>query len=43
MAALPDSPVVWVEEYLRTSYEPDMEFVDGVCFPHPSAGTDRHL
>jgi Uma2 family endonuclease len=30
MAALPDSHVVSLEEYLRTSYEPDMEFVDGV-------------
>jgi Uma2 family endonuclease len=30
MAALPDSPVVSVEEYLRTSYDPDVEFVDGV-------------
>jgi len=29
MTALPDSPVVSVEEYLRTSYDPDMEFVDG--------------
>jgi Uma2 family endonuclease len=30
MAALPDSPLVSVEEYLRTSYDPDVEFVDGV-------------
>jgi Uma2 family endonuclease len=30
MAALPDSPLVSVEEYLRTSYDPDMEFVDGM-------------
>ena len=30
MAALPDSPMVSVEEYLRTSYDPDVEFVDGV-------------
>ena len=29
MAALPDSPLVSVEEYLSTSYDPDMEFVDG--------------
>jgi len=29
MAALPDSPVASVEEYLRTSYDPDVEFVDG--------------
>jgi Uma2 family endonuclease len=29
MAALPDSPVVPVEEYLSTSYDPDVEFVDG--------------
>jgi Uma2 family endonuclease len=27
---LPDSPLVSVEEYLGTSYDPDMEFVDGV-------------
>jgi Uma2 family endonuclease len=30
MAALPDSSAVSLEEYLRTSYEPDVEFVDGV-------------
>jgi Uma2 family endonuclease len=30
MAALPDSPLVSVEEYLNTHYEPDVEFVDGV-------------
>jgi len=30
MAALPDSSAVSLEEYLRTSYEPDMDFVDGV-------------
>jgi Uma2 family endonuclease len=30
MAASPDSTAVSLEEYLRTSYEPDMEFVDGV-------------
>jgi hypothetical protein len=30
MAALPDSSVVALEEYLRTSYDPDVEFVDGV-------------
>jgi Uma2 family endonuclease len=30
MAALPDSSVVSLEEYLRTSYDPDVEFVDGV-------------
>ena len=29
MAALPDSPLVSVEEYLGTCYDPDMEFVDG--------------
>jgi len=29
MAALPDSPAISVEEYLRTSYDPDVEFVDG--------------
>jgi len=30
MAALPNSPVVAVEEYLNTSYDPDVEYVDGV-------------
>jgi len=30
MAASPDSFWVSLEEYLRTSYDPDMEFVDGV-------------
>jgi Uma2 family endonuclease len=30
MAALPHSPLVSVEEYLNTAYDPDVEFVDGV-------------
>ena len=30
MAALPNSPLVSVEEYLNTVYEPDVEYVDGV-------------
>jgi Uma2 family endonuclease len=30
MAATPNSPVVSVEEYLNTLYDPDVEFVDGV-------------
>ena len=30
MAALPKSPLVSVEEYLNTPYDPDVEFVDGV-------------
>jgi Uma2 family endonuclease len=30
MAALPDSPLVSVEDYQNTSYDPDVEFVDGV-------------
>jgi|SRR5580704_15860970 Uma2 family endonuclease len=30
MAAQPNSPLVSVEEYLNTSYDPDVEFVDGV-------------
>jgi Uma2 family endonuclease len=30
MAALPTSPLVSVEEYLNTSYDPDVEYVDGV-------------
>ena len=30
MAALPNSPLVSLEEYLNTAYDPDLEFVDGV-------------
>jgi len=30
MAALPNSPLVPVEEYLNTVYDPDVEYVDGV-------------
>jgi Uma2 family endonuclease len=30
MAALPNSPLIPVEEYLNTAYDPDVEFVDGV-------------
>jgi len=30
MAALPNPPLVTVEEYLSTAYDPDVEFVDGV-------------
>jgi Uma2 family endonuclease len=30
MAALPNSPLVPVEEYLNTIYDPDVEYVDGV-------------
>jgi Uma2 family endonuclease len=30
MAALPNSPLLSVEEYLNTTYDPDVEFVDGV-------------
>src|SRR5436305_9400744 len=30
MAALPNSPLLSVEEYLNTPYHPDLEFVDGV-------------
>src|SRR4051812_29379188 len=30
MATLPDTPLVSVDEYLSTSYRPDVEFVDGV-------------
>lgn len=30
MAALPPLPRVTVEEYLNTSYEPDVEYVDGI-------------
>lgn len=27
---MPDSPLISVEEYLNTPYDPDVEFVDGV-------------
>ena len=30
MAANPSPPLVTVEEYLATSYHPDVEYVDGV-------------
>ena len=30
MAALPNPPPVSVEEYQKTSYDPDVEFVDGI-------------
>ena len=30
MAALPNLPLIPVEEYLNTAYDPDVEFVDGV-------------
>ena len=30
MAALPNSPLLSVDEYLNTSYDPDVEFVDGI-------------
>jgi Uma2 family endonuclease len=30
MAALPTSPPIPVEEYLNTSYDPDVEYVDGI-------------
>ena len=30
MAAAPDTPLVPVDEYLNTSYSPDVEYVDGV-------------
>jgi Uma2 family endonuclease len=30
MAALPQSALISVEEYLNTQYDPDVEFVDGV-------------
>jgi Uma2 family endonuclease len=36
MAALPDPPVVSAEEYLHTTYDPDMEFVDGVLVERKS-------
>jgi Uma2 family endonuclease len=29
MAALPNLPLISLEEYLQTSYDPDVEFVDG--------------
>ena len=30
MAALPSTPLVTVEDYLNSAYDPDVEFVDGV-------------
>jgi Uma2 family endonuclease len=30
MAALPDAPVIPVDEYLNSSYRPDLEYVDGL-------------
>ena len=30
MATAPTLPLVSVEEYLRTSYEPNCEYIDGV-------------
>jgi Uma2 family endonuclease len=30
MAALPNPPLVSVEDYLNTSYDPDLEYVDGI-------------
>ncbi len=30
MAALPNLPLISVEEYQNTSYDPDVQFVDGV-------------
>jgi len=36
MAALPNSPLISVEEYLSTHYDPDVEFVDGVL-------VERHM
>jgi len=41
MAAAPDSPLVTLEEYLRTSYDPDVEFVDGVLVER-NAGDPLH-
>ena len=38
MAALPNSPLVSVEEYLNTSYEPDVEYVDGVLMERNVGG-----
>ena len=35
MAAAPTLPSVSVEEYLRTDYEPNCEYLDGVLLPKP--------
>ena len=47
MASLPDSPLVTVDEYLNTSYRPDVEFVDGVLversMPTPVHGVFQAL
>jgi len=34
MAALPESPLLSVEDYLNTSYDPDVEYVDGALQEH---------
>ena len=41
MAALPGSPLVPVDEYLNSSYSPDMEYVDGVLVER-NVGTPAH-
>jgi hypothetical protein len=35
MAAAPTLPAVSVEEYLKTDYEPNCEYLDGVLVPKP--------
>ncbi|MDZ4798612.1 MAG: Uma2 family endonuclease [Bryobacteraceae bacterium] len=41
MAAAPVLPMVSVEEYLRTEYEPRCEYVDGELKPKSMAGDDH--
>jgi Uma2 family endonuclease len=37
MAAIPDASMVSVEEYLRSDYEPECEYLDGVVEPKSSS------
>lgn len=41
MAAVPSQPLVSVEEYLRGSYEPECEYIDGVLEPK-AMPDDKH-
>ena len=41
MAALPNPPLLSEQEYRNTSYEPDVEFADGVLVRR-NVGTQRH-
>ena len=41
MVALPNPPLAPVDEYLHSSYNPDMEYVDGVLVER-NVGTPAH-